>query len=134
VFSINNGAWLFNMGERMRCQGGQARARSDRTASLDEQARCVAAAALGVNGGLYHDASFTKLRELSLSYDVPPRWLSAARMRRTTITLAGQNLATWTDYPGIDPDISSRGTNFSTVDYLQPASRRVWLLRVNANF
>ena len=134
MISINNGAWLYNMGERMRCQGGQARARSDRAASLDEQARCVAAASLGVNGGLHHDASFTKLRELSLSYDVPQRWASRARMRRTTLTLAGQNLFTWTDYPGIDPDISSRGTNFSTVDYLQPASRRVWLLRVNANF
>jgi outer membrane receptor protein involved in Fe transport len=134
VFAISNGAWLYNSGERMRCQGGQARPRSDRSTSLDEQARCVAAAALGVNGGMHHDASFTKLRELSFSYDLPQSWLAAARLRRGMITLAGQNLFTWTDYPGIDPDISSRGSNFSTIDYLQPASRRVWLMRVNANF
>ena len=121
------------MGERMRCQGGQARPRSIKT-SLDQQAACVAYALLGVTGGLIQDASFTKLRELSFTYDVPDVWASRARLRRASLTLAGQNLHTWTKYGGIDPDVSSRGTNFQSQDYLQPGNRRVWLLRANLNF
>ena len=128
-----SGVRLDNMGERMRCQGGQARARSIKT-SPDEQARCVAYALLGVTGGLIQDASFTKLRELSFTYDVPDIWASRARLRKASLTLAGQNLHTWTKYGGVDPDVSSRGTNFSSSDYLQPANRRVWLLRANMNF
>jgi hypothetical protein len=37
----------------------------------------------------------------------------------------------WTRYPGVDPDVSSRGTNFEAVDFLQPGSRRVWMVRAN---
>jgi TonB-linked SusC/RagA family outer membrane protein len=128
-----SGVMLDNMGERMRCQGGQARPRSVKT-SLDEQAACVAYALLGVNGGLIQNASFTKLRELSFTYDVPERWLTRGRLRRASVTLAGQNLKLWTKYGGIDPDVSSRGTNFQSQDYLQPGNRRVWLLRANLNF
>jgi hypothetical protein len=87
-----------------------------------------------VTGQMIHDASFTKLRELSFSVDVPKRFASAARMRRAVLTLAGQNLHTWTKYPGIDPDVSSRGSGFTSTDYLQPASRRVWTLRANTSF
>jgi len=75
-----------------------------------------------------------KLRELSFTYDVPERWLTRGRLRRASVTLAGQNLKLWTKYGGIDPDVSSRGTNFQSQDYLQPGNRRVWLLRANLNF
>jgi hypothetical protein len=134
VFAMNYGVSLDNNTMRQRCVRGQARARSIRDEPLAEQAICAAAALFGISGPHIQDADYTKLRELSVSYDVPQRWLSPARLRQARITVAGQNLHTWTDYPGIDPDISSRGSNFSTVDYTQPASRRVWLLRVNTNF
>ena len=101
---------------------------------FDEQARCVAHALLGVPGGYVEDASFTKLREVSFTLFLPGSWAAAARMRSGNITVAGQNLHTWTKYPGIDPDISSRGTNFETVDFLQPGSRRVWVVRANVGF
>jgi len=71
---------------------------------------------------------------LSFTVDLLKSWATAFRMRSGSITLAGQNLGTWTKYPGVDPDISSRGFNFETVDFLQPGSRRVWVGRVNMNF
>ena len=127
-----SGVKLDNMGERMRCQGGQALPRSVKT-SPDEQAACVAYALLGVSGGLIQDASFTKFRELSFTYDIPDAVANRARLRRGSITLAGQNLRTWTKYGGVDPDVSSRGTNFTSSDYLrhrrpQAAARQPELL------
>ena len=80
------------------------------------------------------DAGFTKLREASATVTLPTRWANRLRMRTASITLAGQNLAMWTGYDGIDPDISSRGSNFEMVDFLQPGSRRVWVLRANMGF
>jgi TonB-linked SusC/RagA family outer membrane protein len=50
------------------------------------------------------DASFVKLREVSASYRLPERWLARAGASRTTFVLAGRNLATWTDYTGLDPE------------------------------
>jgi hypothetical protein len=89
---------------------------------------------LGVPGGFVEDAGFTKLREVSATFTLPDAWTGTARMRNASVTIAGQNLGTWTSYPGIDPDISSRGTNFETVDFLQPGSRRVWVVRANMSF
>jgi outer membrane receptor protein involved in Fe transport len=134
VIGMSYGNKLYNFGEGFRCNGGGARGRNDRTTPLDEQAKCVAHALMGVPGAFVEDAGFTKLRELSATVTVPAGWASMARMRSASITIAGQNLGTWTDYPGIDPDISSRGSNFSTVDFLQPGSRRVWIARANMSF
>jgi outer membrane receptor protein involved in Fe transport len=48
---------------------------------------------------------FVKLRELSLNYPLPSEWAQRMfRASRASITLAGRNLYTWTDYPGPDPE------------------------------
>ena len=71
------------------------------------------------------------MRELSFTVLLPDSWVRRAGFRTGTFTVAGQNLATWSKYPGIDPDVSSRGINFETVDFLQPGSRRLWVVRAN---
>jgi len=134
LVAISRGNKLYNFTEGFRCNGGEARGRNERATPLADQARCVAHALLGVPGGFVEDASFTKLRELSFTYYLPRIALDPVRARTGSLTLAGQNLGTWTNYPGIDPDISSRGSNFETVDFLQPGSRRVWVLRANLGF
>jgi hypothetical protein len=134
MVSVSTGNKLYNFTEGFRCNGGEARGRNDKTTPLDEQARCVAHALLGVPGGFVENASFTKLRELTFTYYLPPAVARAARARSGNITVAGQNLRTWTKYPGVDPDVSSRGTNFETVDFLQPGSRRLWVVRANLGF
>ncbi|MHB1328764.1 MAG: hypothetical protein ACYC2K_11240, partial [Gemmatimonadales bacterium] len=50
------------------------------------------------------DASFIKLRELSLSYSMPrtvARWFRATD---GTLSLTARNLHTWTGYSGLDPE------------------------------
>ena len=50
------------------------------------------------------DASFSKLREVSASYTLPDRYARHVRAGRAVVTLAGRNLHTWTNYPGLDPE------------------------------
>jgi hypothetical protein len=49
-------------------------------------------------------SDFARLREVSLEYTLPEEW--AAKMGATggTISFGGRNLATFTDYPGLDPE------------------------------
>ncbi len=58
---------------------------------------------------LIQDASFTRFRELSVSYTLPARLTGSIGASRATITLAGRNLGIWTEYDGIDPEASFNG-------------------------
>ncbi|MBX6332032.1 MAG: TonB-dependent receptor plug domain-containing protein [Gemmatimonadaceae bacterium] len=55
---------------------------------------------------------FFKLRSVSLTYNLPARWIRGASA--ASITLAGRNLFTWTRYGGTDPevqDVTDAGIN-----------------------
>ena len=63
-------------------------------------------------GTYFQDASFVKLRELTVSYEVPPAmtariWRGARSIR---LNVSGRNLLTFTDYPGLDPEVSNFGS------------------------
>lgn len=47
------------------------------------------------------DASYIRLKNIALSYDVPERWLKKMRCR---ISITGQNLLTFTKFNGADPE------------------------------
>ena len=55
------------------------------------------------------DSDFIRWRELSLSYQVPSSAIERFGMGNLTLTLAGRNLALWTKYSGIDPEINVVG-------------------------
>ncbi|HUE76299.1 MAG TPA: SusC/RagA family TonB-linked outer membrane protein [Longimicrobiales bacterium] len=50
------------------------------------------------------DSGFLKLRELSGSYLLPERWAQRFGASRASFTLTGRNLATWSDWTGIEPE------------------------------
>jgi hypothetical protein len=52
----------------------------------------------------YQNASFTRLRELSVAYLMSPRTASLVGARSGSLTLSGRNVALWTNYPGTDPE------------------------------
>lgn len=63
-------------------------------------------------GTYFQDASFVKLRELTVSYEVPTTlttriWRGARSIR---LNVSGRNLLTFTDYPGLDPEVSNFGS------------------------
>jgi len=58
---------------------------------------------------LINDASYTKLREISLSYNLPGSFASRLGAARATVSIAGRNLHTWTNYKGLEPEASFQG-------------------------
>jgi TonB-linked SusC/RagA family outer membrane protein len=56
-------------------------------------------------------ADYIKLRDLSLSYTVPPAWARRARMQTAALVLSGRNLALWSDYSGLDPEVNGYSNN-----------------------
>lgn len=68
----------------------------------------------GTTETYFQDASFVKLREVSATYTLPERWLR----KRASITLAGRELKTWTDYRGLDPEsnVNNAATTAQTID------------------
>lgn len=78
------------------------------------------------------DASYLKLREISLTYNFPTDFINA--FRNLSLSLTGQNLFTITDYSGIDPAINPNGTAYSRIDFNAYPSARVFTLGVNIEF
>ena len=75
-----------------------------------------------VNEMYIEDASYIRLREVALSYSAPESVARLMRAKSASFTLAGRNLALWTDYSGLDPETTfSDTTEFFTV----PAERRL---------
>ena len=129
-----------NFTDYFRCTSGAAnncRALNDPKAPLAEQARVVAGrtAAFGATAaGFIEDASFLKLRELSLTYYAPDAMARAMRMSRLSFTVTGRNLATITGYTGIDPEVNGNGQSDAPIDFLTQPPVTFWTFRVNMGF
>ena len=132
LFDHRGGQKLFNYTERFRCVSfAVCLAANDKSAPLDQQARYIAGL-MGTDVGYHEDASFTKLRELSLSIGVPERYVSRLGFNGATLTLAGRNLHTWTNYSGLDPEINENGGfNFSTDEFLSQPQVRYYTIRLD---
>ena len=87
---------------------------------------------------LIDDASFTKLREVSATYTLPDAWAAYARASRASISLAGRNLYTWTDYGGLEPEAfflgGSRGGNHSIWEQTTLPQLTQWVMAINLGF
>lgn len=53
------------------------------------------------------DGSFLRVRTLSLGYELPNSWLQRAHVKRLRVYAQADNLALWTRYSGLDPEVSS---------------------------
>ena len=62
-----------------------------------------------VYSSLYvEDGSFLKLRNITLGYNLPKDVLRKARISAVRLYLAAENIYTWTNYSGCDPEVSVR--------------------------
>ena len=85
------------------------------------------------------DASFTKLREVSLYYTLPKSVYSSSMFKgieQVKFGASAQNVFVWTDYYGYDPEGANFGNRptIAPVDLLSfPAARRIYF-HFNVNF
>lgn len=135
LLDYRGGVKLYNSTASWRDLQNITFAMNSPNASLADQARAVAATRLGTDAGYIEKADFVKLRELSISFLVPTRYTDRLRLGKSSLMLAGRNLATWSDYSGLDPEVSQQGqTNFSTRDFMSQPPARYYTARINLSY
>ena len=84
------------------------------------------------------DGSFLRIRNVTLSYSLPAAVLERLSLSSARIYFTGQNLYTFTDYSGMDPENQNTGNNNLLptlgVDYLTQPQPRVYMVGVNLKF
>jgi TonB-dependent starch-binding outer membrane protein SusC len=143
LFDYRGGNYTINDTESFRCEIGQFSygergcvGNADPNASLFEQARWVGYLN-GSDFGYIEKADFLKWRELAVTLSAPEqlttRWDA---LRGASLTLAGRNLATWTDYTGLDPEINETGglSNFTQGEFNTQPPVRYLTARLNFTF
>jgi TonB-linked SusC/RagA family outer membrane protein len=80
------------------------------------------------------DASFMKLREVSVSYALDAGWLRRSGFSNADIRVSGRNLFTSTDYTGIDPETNLGGaTTNRGNEYFNNPQARSWIVTISLN-
>lgn len=86
-----------------------------------------------------YDATVYRLREVTLGYDLPKKWLESAKISNVNISLSGRNL--WHLAPGVpkhtnyDPEVSSLGTGGGQAfDIIGAPSARRYGVNLNITF
>lgn len=137
LFDHKGGYYIFNQQERSRC--GAANDNCTRTNNPRARFPVTPADSIlfkelavyrhpsGITPEWIQKGDFVKLREVSLTVDLPARLLTRTGVRTGTLILSGRNLGLWSDYEGADPEVNTYGgRNFVRVDaYAAPAPRRL---------
>lgn len=97
-----------------------------------ERARCAVDVREGSSDWWIESTDFMKLRHVSLTYNLPERWVP--RARSASVSLAGRNLWTLTDYTGLDPEITDSGFLFWRREYYNMPPYRVFLATLRVRF
>jgi TonB-linked SusC/RagA family outer membrane protein len=63
------------------------------------------------------DASYVRLKQVTLGYELPHSILSKIKLRRASVFVQGLNLVTWTDFDGLDPEVVGNNNATATSAY-----------------
>jgi TonB-linked SusC/RagA family outer membrane protein len=94
--------------------GGICGAMFERNASgdfTDEALVKQTASAIVSESPWIEDADYAKLRTVSLRFTLPERWLQPIQASGASLTLVGENLANFTGYTGLDPELNFGGSS-----------------------
>lgn len=102
----------------------------------NETPRATASPVIVVNDKSVEDASYLRLKSLTLGYALPLSVVSKAHLNKARIFFTGQNLLTLTSYTGYDPEANSYEQNniFQGVDYGAYPSARSYLFGLELTF
>ena len=80
-----------------------------------------------ISSRFLEDASYLRIGEITLSYNLPAGLLSRLNMSDAQLFISGRNLHTFTDYTGYNPDVNSAGSTENIVSgtdyYAYPVAR-----------
>jgi hypothetical protein len=118
-----------NFGMRLRCMQLTCRGLFDPTASLAEQA--VALSGRETPYAFREEVSWLRLYELSVTFHAPQQVQRLLRAQSASLSIMGRNLAMWSHYRGVDPELSSLPFGEGTRDHGGMPQPREWSIRLN---
>jgi len=82
------------------------------------------------------DGSFLRLKTIALAYSLPKKMIKSLYLNELKFNVAAQNLFTWTNYSGMDPEVSVRGNTPTTpgFDYSAYPMAKTVVFGINATF
>ena len=89
---------------------------------------------IAITDRIIEDGSFLRLNNVTIGYDIPVE--KSKMFERFNVYIAGQNLVTWTNYSGYNPEVSSflyTGL-INGVDWNGAPNASTFLLGININF
>ena len=89
-----------------------------------------------VSSRFVEDASYIRLKTLSLSWNVPKEWLQKAHLDWAQLYVNAQNLFTITKYKGYDPELGSIGYDVTRqgIDNYRYPSQRIFNIGLKLSF
>jgi TonB-linked SusC/RagA family outer membrane protein len=134
LLDYKGGHYLFNYKEYNRCALNQNCERVNDPSLADHIDRPIWLAT-NAQGYWIEPADFTKLRDLSVTYTLPSNLAQRFRANSASLTLAGHNLALWSDYSGLDPEVNGYGNRaFGRADVYPVPMLRRWSAALNFSF
>lgn len=82
------------------------------------------------------DASYMRIKTISIGYDFPSKWLSKAKIQGLKVYVTGENLWTFTNYSGFDPEVNAFGASNTArgIDYGTYPQTRNLIFGLNLTF
>jgi TonB-linked SusC/RagA family outer membrane protein len=82
------------------------------------------------------DGSYLRLKAATLSYNFNPELLKKLRLQKLSLYATGQNLLTFTNYSGFDPEVNAFGTSATElgIDYGTYPQARTVTFGINVEF
>lgn len=90
-----------------------------------------------ISSRFIEDGSFLRIRNITLSYDFGKDWIGKAGMKSARIYATVQNLYTFTNYSGMDPEVNYYGGSSNIIigtDFFTYPQSRTYLLGLNFLF
>ncbi|WP_232826064.1 SusC/RagA family TonB-linked outer membrane protein [Chitinophaga alhagiae] len=81
------------------------------------------------------DGSYLRLKTVSLAYSLPAKYLRPLKISNLAVSVQAQNLITWSNYSGMDPEVSVRHSALSSgFDYSAYPRARTVTFGLKASF
>ncbi|NNJ56684.1 MAG: hypothetical protein HKP14_11145, partial [Bacteroidia bacterium] len=127
------GHQIFNVTRLVFSNTAQAPTLNVLQSSLEERDRGVTSTPSDNFSDYYlEDADFIKLDNVSIGYNIPLK--EKTKVKNLRVYVNGTNLAMWTKYTGLDPELNFTGSEFGRDQYdVYPRTRSI-TFGVNASF
>lgn len=133
LVDFKTGYKKFDNNLRIRCQIFNTCYQRIYPQTMDPAALAAAQTNNTIKDWVLKNGDFARLREVSVTYDAPEKYVGHLGARSATLNLAARNLHIWTHYTGLDPENSFLGSSFG-VDQAELPQLTSFIFTVHLNY